>query len=140
MVMCGWWDRRRKVDYGRVVLVTVHRLACFHRPRLCSESQWEDAPVKINFQGPVISLHNPQMVTQGNIFGHLSGTFNLLLHIERKYWMEHLAVVPGSDAAELKWNCRQRSWYFLIWQLKTNLWTYADGERQMFRAGILFIL
>lgn len=105
MVMYWWWDRRRKVDYGRVVLVTVHCLACFHRPQLCSESQWEDAPVKINFQGPVTSLHSPQMVTQDNIFGHLSGTFNLLLHIEGKYWMERLAVVPGLYAVDVKLSC-----------------------------------
>lgn len=104
MVMYWWWDRRRKVDYGRVGLVTVHCLACFHWPWLCSESQWEDAAVKINFQGLVTSLHSPQMVTQDNIFGHLSSTFNLLLHNQGKYWMEHLAVVPGWYAAELKWS------------------------------------
>lgn len=105
MVMYWWWDRRRKVDYGRVALVTVHSLASFHRPWLRSESQWEDAPVKINFQGPVTSLHSPQMVTQDNVFSHLSSTFNLLLYNQEKYWMEHLAVVPGSYAAELKLSC-----------------------------------
>lgn len=125
MVMYWWWDRRRKVDYGRVVLVTVHHLVSFHRLRLCSQSQWEDAPVKINFQGPVTSLHSPQMVMQDNIFCHLSGTFNLLLHIERKYWMEHLAVVPGSDAAELKWNCRQRSWVNVHINWKWNCTTLS---------------
>lgn len=57
-VMYQLWDRRCKVDYGRVLLVTVHCLACFHWPLLCWESQWEDAPVKINFQGPVTSVQD----------------------------------------------------------------------------------
>lgn len=97
-----WWDRRRRVGDGRAALVTGHRLARLHWPPLCKQSQREDAPVKINFQGPVTSLHSPQMLEQDNIPGHLSGTFHLLLCIGGKHCMERWAVVPGSEAAELK--------------------------------------